>query len=300
MKRDLDIVVISDLHLGTYGCHAQEICDYLKSINPKILVLNGDIIDIWNFKKSYFPKTHLQVLRQILKMSEQDIKIYYITGNHDEALRKYSGIQLGNIILDDKLILELDGKKVWIFHGDIFDSTTKGSARILAKLGGKGYDILILFNRLINDILNYLGQEKISLSKRIKSSVKKAVKWISNFEETSAHLAIDQKFDYVICGHIHQPQNKTITKEGQSVKYLNSGDWVENCTALEYASGDWSIYTHPVGNLKLVHNEIEDNEFEEEMELNVFNIASLVQSPLTKLSFLSANGSNLSSPKSKS
>lgn len=288
------MVVMSDLHLGTYGCHAQEICDYLKSIKPKILVLNGDIIDIWNFKKSYFPKSHLQVLRQILKMSEQEVKVYYITGNHDEALRRYSGIRLGNIMLDDKLILDLDGKKVWIFHGDIFDSTTKGWARVLAKLGGKGYDILILFNRLINDILDYLGYEKISLSKRIKSGVKKAVKWISNFEETAAHLAIDQKFDCVICGHIHQPQNKVITKDGSSVHYLNSGDWVENCSALEYSEGEWTVYTHPMGELKWVHNEIEESKLEEQLDFNVFSLASLVQSPLTKLSFMtSGNASGL-------
>ncbi len=303
MKRNIDISVISDLHLGTYGCHAQEICEYLKSIKPKILVLNGDIIDIWSFKKSYFPKSHLQVLRQILKMSEQDTKIYYITGNHDEALRKYSGTKLGNIILDDKLILDLDGKKVWIFHGDVFDSTTKGWARVLAKLGGKGYDILILFNRLVNDILNYFGREKVSLSKRIKSSVKKAVKWISNFEETAAHIAIDQEFDYVICGHIHQPQSKILSKDGKTVRYLNSGDWVENCTALEYENGQWSVYQHPSSSLTWVHNEVEIDEFEEDMELNVFSIAALIESPLTKLSFLKpnspVNGSKVSSSQLK-
>jgi len=288
VKRNLDIVVLSDLHLGTYGCHAQEICDYLKSIKPKILVLNGDIIDIWNFKKSYFPKAHLQVLRQILKMSERDTKIYYITGNHDEALRKYSGTHLGNIILDDKLILDVDGKKVWIFHGDIFDATTKGWARIVAKLGGKGYDILILFNRLINDMLTYFGQEKISVSKRIKSGVKKAVKWISNFEETAAHLAIDQNFDFVICGHIHQPQDKIIKKDGAEVRYLNSGDWVENNTSLEYVDGKWSIYTHQIDTFKIDEQDDDEPDFIN----NVFDIDSLMHSPLTKLSFMTTGRLN--------
>ena len=208
-KRKLEIVVISDTHLGTYGCHADELLQYLKGIDPEILVLNGDIIDIWNFSKSYFPKSHMQVLRQILKMTENGTKTYYITGNHDETLRKYSGTQLGNFILDDKLILDLDGQKIWIFHGDVFDATTKGWARIIAKLGGKGYDILILLNRLINDVLRYFGKEKISFSKRVKKSVKKAVSWINNFEETASILAIDQKYNVVICGHIHQPQDKT-------------------------------------------------------------------------------------------
>ncbi|NBX87556.1 MAG: hypothetical protein EBQ97_03435, partial [Bacteroidetes bacterium] len=160
----MQVCILSDLHLGTFGCHAEEISDYLRSINPEILVLNGDIIDIWQFKKSYFPPQHMQVIRDILKLNTQGTQVYYITGNHDEALRRYSGTQLGNIRLDDKLILELDGKKVWIFHGDVFDATTKGSARLLAQLGGKGYDLLIWLNHNINLLLSLMGREKMSLS----------------------------------------------------------------------------------------------------------------------------------------
>lgn len=275
IKKHVEMVVLSDLHLGTYGCHAKQLLHYLKSINPDILVLNGDIIDIWNFSKSYFPKSHIQVLRQIIRMTEKGTKTYYLTGNHDEALRKYSGTIIGNFVLDDKLILELDGKKIWLFHGDIFDTTTKGWARILAKLGGKGYDILIWTNRLINDLLQYFGREKISFSKRVKSSVKKAVKWISNFETTAAALAIDQKFDTVICGHIHQPQDRIIQLEHGSVHYLNSGDWVENCTALEYIGGQWSLYKHPENITNLVHNEIMNDDEENFEELSVFNLSSL-------------------------
>jgi UDP-2,3-diacylglucosamine pyrophosphatase LpxH len=277
-KRQVDIAVISDLHLGTYGCQSDSIFEYLKSIHPRILVLNGDIIDIWNFSKSYFPKSHVQVLRQILKMTEKGTKTYYITGNHDEALRKYSGVRLGNFILDDKLILDLDGKKIWIFHGDIFDATTQGSARIIAKLGGKGYDILIWVNRFLNDILLYFGREKISFSKKVKSSVKKAVKWISNFEDTAAALAIDQKFDTVICGHIHQPQQRTISHHDQKVLYLNSGDWVENCTALEYWDGKWTLYKHPQQNKK-VHNEIIEEDDDTE-HLFAFTLKSLYENSL--------------------
>ncbi|WP_396183942.1 UDP-2,3-diacylglucosamine diphosphatase, partial [Flavobacterium sp.] len=115
-KREIPLVVISDVHLGTYGCQAIELVHYLKSINPKTLVLNGDIIDMWNFSKSYFPASHMNVLRQILKMSNMETRVVYITGNHDETLRKYSDLILGNFELVDKLILELDGKKIWIFH----------------------------------------------------------------------------------------------------------------------------------------------------------------------------------------
>ena len=278
IKRHVELVVLSDLHLGTYGCQAKQLQNYLKTIDPEMLVLNGDIIDIWNFSKSYFPKSHIQVLRQIIRMTEKGTKTYYLTGNHDEALRKYSGTVIGNFVLEDKLILELDGKKIWLFHGDIFDTTTKGWARILAKLGGKGYDILIWTNRLINDLLQYFGREKISFSKRVKSSVKKAVKWISNFETTAAALAIDQKFDTVICGHIHQPQDRIIQLEHGSVHYLNSGDWVENCTALEYNDRQWTLYKYPDNITNLVHNEIVQEDDEDNFNnLSVFNLTSLYE-----------------------
>jgi UDP-2,3-diacylglucosamine pyrophosphatase LpxH len=243
-KKKLEVCVLSDLHLGTYGCHAEDICDYLSSIKPEILILNGDIIDIWQFKKRYFPASHMQVLRKILKMAEKGCKVYYITGNHDEALRRYSGIGLGNITLDDKLILEIDGKKTWFFHGDIFDATTQGSAKILAKLGGKGYDMLIWINHQVNRLLELMGKEKMSLSKKVKSGVKKAVSWIANFEDTAAELAIEEGYDVVCCGHIHQPQDRIISNKNGSVRYLNSGDWIENLTSLEYANSEWTIYTH--------------------------------------------------------
>lgn len=243
-KRKIPLVVISDVHLGTYGCQAKELLHYLKSIQPQTLVLNGDIIDIWSFSKSYFPASHMDVLRQIIKMSSLGTRVVYITGNHDETLRKYSDIILGNFELADKLILDLDGKKTWIFHGDVFDSSTKGYAKILAKLGGKGYDLLILINSFINWILVLLGKEKRSYSKMIKDSVKKAVAFISDFETTAAEIAIEKNYSYVVCGHIHKPQMKEIQNEHGKVMYLNSGDWIENLTALEYKKEKWRIYKY--------------------------------------------------------
>ena len=243
-KRKIPLVVLSDVHLGTYGCHAKELLQYLKSINPQTLVLNGDIIDMWSFSKRYFPVAHMEVLRYIIKMSNLGTRVIYITGNHDEALRKYSDFILGNLELVDKLILDLDGKKTWIFHGDVFDSSTKGYAKILAKLGGKGYDLLILINSLINWILVAFGKEKRSFSKTIKNSVKKAVSFVSNFETTAAEIAIQKKYSYVVCGHIHMPQMKKVKNEQGEVLYLNSGDWIENLTALEYKKEKWKIYTY--------------------------------------------------------
>lgn len=131
----------------------------------------------------------------------------------------------------------------WIFHGDVFDATTKGGARLLAKLGGKGYDLLILLNRMVNWVLSLFGREKMSFSKKVKSGVKKAVKWIGDFEQIASELAIEKNYDYVICGHIHQPQKREIETPKGKVVYLNSGDWVENLTALEYESGEWNIHT---------------------------------------------------------
>ncbi|PQB04367.1 UDP-2,3-diacylglucosamine diphosphatase [Aureitalea marina] len=241
MKRKVELVVLSDIHLGTYGCHAKEVLHYLNSVRPKKLVLNGDIFDIWQFRKRYFPKAHLLVIKKIISLATKGTKVYYITGNHDEKLRRFGGTKMGNISIMDKLVLNLDGKKAWFFHGDVFDASIQ-HAKWIAKLGGWGYDLLILFNRFINAGLSKLGKERYSLSKRIKNSVKSAVKFISNFEKTASDLAIDNEFDYVICGHIHQPVIRKVTNEKGSCLYLNSGDWVENLTALEYNNEQWRLY----------------------------------------------------------
>lgn len=242
MKRDVEILVLSDIHLGTYGCNAEELLCYLHSINPKKVILNGDIVDIWQFSKRYWPKSHMAVLKYFLNLISEGIEVHYIVGNHDETFRKFIGFAVNNFSLENKLVLELpDGKKAWIFHGDVFDVTMKHS-KWLAKLGGHGYDILILLNKLINFISKKIGRGKISLSKRIKNSVKSAVKFINNFEQTAADIAIDNKYDFVVCGHIHQPIIKEMTNSNGAVMYLNSGDWIENLTSLEYNNGEWKLF----------------------------------------------------------
>lgn len=243
LRRSLEVVVISDIHLGTFGCHATELVSYLRSIQPKLLVLNGDVIDIWQFRKHYFPASHMQVIKEIFSLMAKGTKVVYITGNHDETLRRYSGLELGNLKLADKLVMDIDGEKTWIFHGDVFDATTKGSAKLIAKFGGHGYDLLILLNRAINWLLKLIGKEKMSFSKKVKNSVKKAVAWIGNFEQTAAELAIENQYKNVICGHIHQPQIRNIVTSRGSVTYMNSGDWIENLSSLEYKQGGWNIYT---------------------------------------------------------
>lgn len=243
-KRSVDVVVVSDVHLGTYGCRAKELVAYLKSISPNILILNGDIIDGWQFSKRFFPPSHMAVIKEILNLMSNGTRVFYITGNHDELLRRYADFHLSNFTLTDKLVLEINNKMTWIFHGDVFDNTTKGSAKILARLGSNGYAMLILFNRFINFLLKSIGRERVSISKSIMASVNKAVSKINDFEMIAAELAIEKHYDYVICGHIHQPQQRVVENEHGKVTYLNSGDWVEHLTALEYNHSEWKIFTY--------------------------------------------------------
>ena len=264
-KRNVEIVVISDVHLGTYGCHAKELLKYLKSIKPKTLILNGDIIDIWQFSKRYWPETHMKILRKLMKFVVEGVNVYYLTGNHDELLRKFADMHLGSFHLQNKLILELDGKKAWFFHGDIFDVTMQHS-KWLAKLGAIGYDSLILLNSVVNWCLKLFGREKMSFSKKIKAKFKDAVKFINSFEETAAELAIENGYQYVVCGHIHQPEKRNILANESEVMYLNSGDWVENLTALEYNEGNWEIFKYEAKNF--VKDEVEQGELSDGEDLH--------------------------------
>lgn len=239
-RRKVEVAVLSDIHLGTYGSRAKEVLQYLKSIKPKTLVLNGDIIDVWQFKKKYWPNSHTKVLKEILNLASKGSNVYFLPGNHDEVFRRFVGYRLGNIRIENKLVMELDGKKAWMFHGDVFDVTMQYS-RWLTKLGSVSYDLLIWLNYKVNRILELTGRERISFSKKIKNGVKSAVKYINQFEEICAEIAIDKEYDYVLCGHIHQPEIRTISTSKGSVTYLNSGDWIENLSALEYSNKSWSL-----------------------------------------------------------
>ena len=255
-KRLVDLVVISDTHLGTIGCRAKELNLYLKSIDPKTIVLNGDIIDIWQFNKRHWDKYHTKVIKQVLKFVSNGTKVHYIAGNHDEALRRFLNFELEGFKITNKLSLNLNSKKAWFFHGDVFDVTMQHS-RWLTRLGGFGYDFLILLNSLVNKILTLFGQEKFSFSKTIKNKVKAAVSFINKFESTVVSIALRNHYDYVVCGHIHQPCIKTIHTKDRSPTYLNSGDWIENMTALEYHENKWTLFEYdPV----LFKNEKKDDQ----------------------------------------
>lgn len=253
-KRAVDIVVISDVHLGTYGCHAKELLKYLKSIKPNKIILNGDIIDIWQFNKRYWPESHMKVLRKLMKFVSEGIEVYYLTGNHDETLRKFTDLHLGSFHLQNKLLLTLNGKKAWFFHGDVFDVTMQHS-KWLAKMGAVGYDTLILINSFVNWCLQLMGKQKMSFSQKIKAKFKDAVKFINSFEQTAAELAASKNYQYVICGHIHHPEIREMSTVEGTVLYLNSGDWVESLTALEYHKKEWKIFRY---NAKDFENDVVD------------------------------------------
>ncbi len=250
-KRIVEVVVLSDLHLGTYASRANEFAAYLKSIDTRLLILNGDIIDGWQFSKRYFPQAHIAAIKEIFNKLTQGTRVVYITGNHDDAFRRYSDLELGNFLLTDKIAIEVNGKKTWIFHGDVFDLTTSNQAKFLGKLGSSGYAVLLGFNKVVNGIMKLFGKEKLSLSKTVMQQFNKRFIKIDEFEQKIANIAIEKKFDTVICGHIHQPQKRTITSENGSVEYLNSGDWVENMTSLEYYNDQWHLYKYDETELKV-------------------------------------------------
>ena len=238
--RKLEVSVISDLHLATRACKAKTILKYLKSINPGILVLNGDIIDSWRFSRNYFPKPQLKVVRQIIKMLEKGVHVFYITGNHDEFLRKFNQTEIGKLKIVNQLILDLDGKKTWIFHGDLFDHIIH-KAKWLAKIGAAAYGLITVINHVLNTCLKPFGINEFILYKSLKKK-SSADNRPTAFEKAIAGTAAAQNYQTVICGHTHVPKDKTVPFPDQAVRYINCGDWVEHFTAAEYSEGKWELH----------------------------------------------------------
>ena len=239
--REIEVAVISDIHLATHACKPKKVLKYLKSIQPKTLVLNGDIIDSWRFSRNYFPKTQLKVIRQLIKMMEKGVQVFYITGNHDEFLRKFSQTQIGNLRIINQLILNLNGTKTWIFHGDIFDNIIHKN-KWLAKLGAATYGMLTMLNQLVNRFLIGIGKPEIMIYKSIKKYTARENINLSTFETAIGNAALKQGYDTVICGHTHIPKQKQLIISGQKIQYLNCGDWVEHFTAAEYNNSNWTLY----------------------------------------------------------
>lgn len=239
MKIKCKTIVISDVHLGTQGSKAKELVRFLKQYQCENLILNGDIIDGWQLKKSgKWKRKHTRFFTRILKMiEEEETTVTYIRGNHDDFLDQILPFKMGNLSIQHDMIYESNGKRYYVVHGDIFDSITS-RFKWIAKLGDVGYTMLLWINRQYNARRVKKGLPYFSLSQSIKSKVKKAIKYIDDYEHQLASLAKHKNCDGIICGHIHQPAIKNI----KDITYLNSGDWVESMTALvEDFNGDWSL-----------------------------------------------------------
>ncbi|MFM2375184.1 MAG: hypothetical protein RLZZ165_281 [Bacteroidota bacterium] len=233
---------MSDVHLGTHGCRADELLKYLRSISPERVILNGDLIDIWQFSKRFWPKSHTAILQHFVQLLKAGVRVDYICGNHDELMRRYLGFQLGGFSILNHVTLEQNGKKVWVFHGDAFDQSM--NHKWLAKWGGRWYDRAIRLNKMLNWILARFGGRPRHISKEIKGWVKGIVKKKYHWEEVAANAAIGNGYDAVVVGHIHKPEIRDITTVKGNVSYLNSGDWVESLTSLEYSEGQWSLFRY--------------------------------------------------------
>ncbi|WP_339653848.1 UDP-2,3-diacylglucosamine diphosphatase [uncultured Maribacter sp.] len=242
-KRRLEIVVLSDVHLGSYACHAEELLTYLSSIDPKILILNGDILDSKKMRNNYFPPSHLKVVKKIFDIASKGTIVHFITGNRDEPFRKIDSIYMGAINISNRLILKLNGKNTLFFHGDIFDFSFRHSHWLL-NLGSPGFDALLRLSKLKTKTLGIFGKKnKPFANSQLEHGERDPIQ-IARFEQNVAKMAIAQHYDHVVCGHSHYPNKQVIaTKKGECL-YLNSGDWVKHMTALEYSFKRWKLYRY--------------------------------------------------------
>jgi UDP-2,3-diacylglucosamine pyrophosphatase LpxH len=240
-------IFISDVHLGSRGCRADALLDFLKKARSDNLFLIGDIIDLWAMsRKVYFPQDHVNVISKILKRSKEGAKVTYVVGNHDETFRDLIPFTFGDVeIVNEAIYSAIDGRSLLITHGDDYDQIVL-HAKWVAKLGDIGYGLLLRSNRWINFIRNKLGLDHWSLSNFVKSKVKSAANFIGGYEHAVAKAVKDRHLDGVICGHIHHAEIKEI----DGITYMNDGDWVESCTALvEHHDGRFEIirwFDHPL------------------------------------------------------
>jgi UDP-2,3-diacylglucosamine pyrophosphatase LpxH len=232
-------VFISDTHLGTPGCNADLLLDFLKSIRCDTLYLVGDIVDGWQLRKGwYWPPRHNDVVRCVLKMARKGTRVIYIPGNHDESFRDFTGLDFGGVeLLPEDVHVSADGRRLLVVHGDAFDSIVL-YARWLAFLGDSVYTMLLKSNALVNGVRRRFGLPYWSLAAHLKKRVKNAVQFISRYEEVVAHAAAERGVDGVVCGHIHSAE----IRQFGDITYYNDGDWVESCTALvEHVDGRMEI-----------------------------------------------------------
>lgn len=233
---------ISDVHLGSKGCQADALCEFLDKHTADTLYLVGDIIDGWRLKKKWFwPQSHTNVIEEILSMAKKGTDVYYIAGNHDEFLRGFLRFKMnfGEVKLSNREThIGVDGRHYLVVHGDMFDGLMRADRKWIMHLGDNAYNLLLWINTKLNSVRRKLGLEYWSLSKSLKTRTKRAMNFIHSFEEQVADYCRRKGFDGAICGHIHVAEMREI----DGIVYMNDGDWVESCTALaEHHDGRWEL-----------------------------------------------------------
>lgn len=246
-RRKFRTIWISDVHLGTKGCNADLLIDFLDHTDSDTMYLVGDIIDGWRLKKKfYWPDSHNDIIWRILKRAKRGTRIVYIPGNHDEMFRQFTGLHFGGVEIRRAAFHDTaDGRRLMVLHGDEFD-TIMLAHRWLAFVGDALYHVMMGLNVWVNRVRQALDLPYWSLSKMAKHKVKNAVEFISRYEEVVARAAGERGVDGVVCGHIHTAEFRTFTHEGKRVEYWNDGDWVEGCNALvEHHDGRMEILHWP-------------------------------------------------------
>ena len=244
-------VWISDLHLGTPGCQAAALLDFLRSVECDFLFLVGDVVDGWQLRRTWFwPQSHNDVVQKVLRKARKGTRVIFVPGNHDEFARRYVGHTFGGIeVVDDWIHRTADGRALWVTHGDLFDGVIQ-CAKWLAHLGDHLYEFSLRLNRHLNSCRARMGLPYWSLSRFLKHKVKRAVSYIGDFEAAVVREAKRRGMQGVVCGHIHHAELRSI----DGIVYANDGDWVESLTALvEHPDGrleliDWSEQQRRVGN----------------------------------------------------
>jgi len=232
----LRTIFISDVHLGTRDAQAEHLLDVLRNTESEYLYLLGDIVDFWKARSGwYWPQCHSEVVQAIMEKARRGTRVIYVPGNHDEWMRDYVGTEVTGIELRTGLVHEtLRGERLLLLHGDEFDSAVRCN-RLLSHIGSGFYDVLLYLNRAYNALRRRFGFSYWSLSSYIKSRVKNAMEYVARYEAAAVHEAVRHKVDGLVCGHIHHP----VLREVDGVRYVNTGDWVEHCSAVvETLSGD--------------------------------------------------------------
>lgn len=257
--RKVDLAVISDVHLGTDGCQAEALLQYLDRLRPRVLVLNGDILDGWMMNPLSFPESHLAIFRRFLEFANRDVTVFYLTGNHDDMLRPFADLRSGNFHIRDEVMLEVDQQRMLFLHGDRFDPSVQDTRRRIAIWGSWWNQWIIRIDRGINARRLRRGKKPLRLSHWVKQRAKMAAGINSEFERDVADYALIRRAQTVVCGHVHRTHNGPIkARNGQTVHYLNSGDWVENCSALEYVRGHWRVYRYAVDEIDLASSSLSE------------------------------------------